>query len=164
VAPYLVIGMAESVKPPSYSSLRILRDEVANPYPRDAILPPVGPVNSVDRAEKGESGPLLLSSLFAPTAGEYGLTYFRAGPRNLRQTIRRSPDTAGARTYTLLDDSSASESFLYEHQANNFPWRQWLADNESFPQEIAQTNRPLLQFQSGGWRFPVMLSGAAASR
>ncbi len=164
-APYLVIGMAERGEPPSYGLLRLPRDEAANPSPRDTISRPGGPVTSVNRAEKGESGPLLLSSLFAPTAGAGGPTDFPAEGTIRRQTIQSSPHQAGPKVYSLLlDDGPALGAFLYGYRLNYLPPKQWLVHNESFTNEVEEAPRPLLQFELGGWRFPVMLSGAAVSR
>ncbi len=130
-----------------------------------SISRPGGPVTSVNRAEKGESGPLLLSSLFAPTAGAGGPTDFPAEGTIRRQTIQSSPHQAGPKVYSLLlDDGPALGAFLYGYRLNYLPPKQWLVHNESFTNEVEEAPRPLLQFELGGWRFPVMLSGAAVSR
>jgi hypothetical protein len=162
-APYLVIGMADRGDTPSYGSLRIAGDEVANPS-AGAISRPVGPVASVNRAEKGESGPLVLSSLFEPTAGVRGPRDFHAEGTIRRQTIQGSSDQTGAKVYSLLDDGPAFESLLHGYQPNYLPSTQWSPDNEPFTHEVIQASRPLFELEFGGWRLPVMLSGAAVSR
>jgi hypothetical protein len=162
-AAYLVIGMADRLDNPAYGSLRIAGDEATNPS-ASTISQPVGAVASVNRAEKGEYGPLVLSSLFEPTAGVPGSTDFYAEGTIRRQTIQGSSDHAGAKVYSLLDDEPAFESLLYGYQANYLPSKHWLADNESFTHEMVQTPRPVFELQFGNWRLPVMLSGAAVSR
>jgi hypothetical protein len=162
--PYLVIDIAEREEPRSYGLLRLPLDEAANPSLRETISRPLGPMTAVNRAEKGVSGPLSLSSLFATTARARGLTDFPAKETIRHQTIRTSRNPAGAKIYSLLNDSSAPESFLDGYEANDHPSNQWLADNESFPHEVEHATRPLLQLEFGGWRFPVMLSSAAVSR
>jgi hypothetical protein len=162
-APHLVIGMADRGDTPSYGSLRLAQDDAANPSARSTILRPVGPVPSVDRAEKGESGPLVLSSLFEPTAGVRGLMDFHTEGTVGRQTIQSSSDRAGATVYSILD-RSAPGSFPYAYQANYLPSKQRSANKESFTHEVEQAPRPLFELESGGWRLPVMLSGAAVSR
>jgi len=163
-APYLVIGMADRGDTPPYSSLRIAEDQATNPSAGNTITRQDGPAASANRTEKIESGPLALSSLPDPTTGVPGLTNFRAEPIGARQTIQRSPDLAYAKAYSLLDDMSAPGSFLYGYQANYLPSKQRLANNKSFTYEVVQAPRPLFELEFGGWRLPVMLSGAAVSR
>jgi hypothetical protein len=158
-----VIGMADRGDTPSYGSLRIAGGEVANPS-AGAKSRPVGPVASVNRAEKGESGPLVLSSLFEPTAGVRGPRDFHAEGTIRRQTIQGSSDQTGAKVYSLLDDGPAFESLLHGYQPNYLPSTQWSPDNEPFTHEVIQASRPLFELEFGGWRLPVMLSGAAVSR
>jgi hypothetical protein len=162
-APYLVIGMADRGETPSYGSLRMAGDGAMNP-PASTISRPVGPVASVDRAGKGHSRPLVLSSLFEPTAGVRGPGGFHAEGTIRRQTIRSSSDQAGAKVYSLLDDEPAFGLLLYGDQANYLPSKQRLANNETFTHEVVQTSRPLFEIDFGSWRLPVMLSGAAVSR
>jgi hypothetical protein len=163
-APYLVIGMADRRDTPSYGSLRIAGDEATNPSARNTISRPVGAVVSVNRAGKGDSGPLVLSSLFELTAGVRDPRDFHAEGTIRRQTIRDSSNQAGAKVYSLLDDEPAFESLLYGYQTNYLPSKQRLANNESFRQEVVQVPRPLFELEFGGWRLPVTLSGAAVSR
>ncbi len=163
-APYLVIGMADRWDTPAYGSFRIAGHEVTNPSTGSTIMRVVGPAASVNRAEKGESGPLLLSSLFAPTAGVRGLTDFPAEGTIRRQTIQSSPHQTGAKVYSLLDDGPALGAFLDGYQANYLSSEQRLANNESFTHEVGQAPRPLLQLEFDSWSLPVMLSGAAVSR
>ena len=144
-APYLVIGMADRGDTPSYSSLRIAEDQATNPSAGNTITRQGGPAASTNRTEKIESGPLVLSNLFDPTAGVLGLMNFRAEPVSARQTIQRSPDLAGdAKVYCLLDDRSAPGSFLYGYQANYLPSKQRLANNESFTHEVVHGTSPPL--------------------
>jgi hypothetical protein len=140
-APHQMIGMADRGDAPSYGSLRLARDEAANPSARNTISRPVGPVVSVNHAEKGESDPLVLSSLFEPTAGVRGPRDFHAEGTIRRQTIQGSSDQARAKVYSLLDDGPALRSFLYEYQANYLPSKQWLADSESFTHEKSSSAR-----------------------
>jgi hypothetical protein len=120
-APYLVIGMADRGDTPSYGSLRIAGDEAANRSASNTIWRPASPVTSVNRAEEGESDPLVLSSLFEPTAGVRGPRDFHAEGTIRRQTMQGSPDHAGAKVYSLLDDGPALGSFLYGYQTNYLP-------------------------------------------
>jgi hypothetical protein len=163
-APYLVIGMADSEDTPSYRSLRIAGDEATN-RSVSKISAPIGPVASLNRGEKeGESGPLVLSSLFEPTAGVRGPRDFHAEGTIRRQTIQGSSDQTGPKVYSLLDDGPALRSLLYGYQANYLPSKQPLANNEPLTHEVVQAPRPLFEIEFGSWRLPVMLSGAAVSR
>jgi hypothetical protein len=164
MAPPQMIGMADRGDAPSYGSLRLARDEAANPSARNTISRPVGPVVSVNHAEKGESDPLVLSSLFEPTAGVRGPRDFHAEGTIRRQTIQGSSDQARAKVYSLLDDGPALRSFLYEYQANYLPSKQRLANNESFRQKSYRHLALSSKLEFGDWRLPVMLSGAAVSR
>lgn len=163
-ARHLVVGTAERGETPSYGSLRLPRDEAATPSARNTISRPVGPVTLVNRGEKGESGPLVLSSLFAPTAGVRGLTNFSAEKTIRRETIQSLPHQRGAKVYSLLDDGPALGAFLYGYRMNYLPPKQWLANNESSTHEVGQAPRPLFQLEFGSWSLPVMLSGATVSR
>jgi hypothetical protein len=160
-APYLVIGMADRSDNLAYGWRRLASDEVMYPSTGSTIMRHVGSATSASRSEKIEYGPLVLSSLLQPSAGVRGLADFRTGRR---QTIPRSPDPAGAKIYTLLDDGSAPGSFLYGYHTNYLPSEQWLANNESFTHEVVPAPSPLFEFEFAGWRLPVMLSGAAVSR
>src|SRR5260370_19868716 len=130
-APYLVIGMADRGDTPSYGSLRIAGGEVANPS-AGAKSRPVGPVASVNRAEKGESGPLVLSSLFEPTAGVRGPRDFHAEGTIRRQTIQGSSDRTGAKAYSLLADAPAFESLLQGYQRNYLRRTHWYRIKDPF--------------------------------
>jgi hypothetical protein len=163
-APSLVIDMADRRDTPSYGSLWIAEDQATNPSAGNTITRQGGPAASANRTEKIESGPLGLSNLLDPTAGGPSLTNFRADLISARQTIQRSPDLAGGKVYRLLDDRSAPGSFPYGYQANYPPSKQRLANNESFTHEVVQAPRPFFELKFGGWRLPVMLSGAALSR
>jgi hypothetical protein len=163
-APYLVIGIADRGDTPSYGSLRIGGDEATTPSAGTTITRQGGLAASAKRTETIEAGPLVLSSLLDPTAGVPGLTNFRAEPVSARQTIQRSPDMAGAKLYRPLDDRSAPGSFLYGYQANYLPSTQWLVNSESVTHEVVRAPRPLFELELGGWRLPVMLSGAPVSR
>jgi hypothetical protein len=162
-APYLVIGMADRGETPSYGSLRIAGDGAMNP-PASTISRPVGPVASVNRAGKGDSRPLVLSSLFEPTAGVRGPGDFHPEGTIRRQTIQGSSDQPGPKVYSLLDDGPALRSLLYGYQANYLPPKQRLANNEFFTHEVVQAPRPLFEIEFGSWRLPVMLSGPAVSK
>jgi hypothetical protein len=92
-APYLVIGMADRGDTPSYGSLRIGGDEATNPSAGNTITRQGGSAASANRTEKIESGPLVLSTLFEPTAGVRGPRDFHAEGTIRRQTIHGSPTT-----------------------------------------------------------------------
>jgi hypothetical protein len=161
---YLALGMAERGECTSYGSHRLPRDEVANPSAPDTISRPIDAMTSENRTQTDESGPLLLSSLFAPTLGAGCLADCRTGPTSRLEAIRRAPDPAGASVYTLLGGSFASDSFLYGYQANYVPSKQQLAHNELFVHEPVPAPRPILRLEFGSWSLPVMLSRVAASR
>jgi hypothetical protein len=162
--PYLVIGMTERPDTPPYGSFRIASDEATNPSAGNTILRQVGSGASASRAEKTESGPLLLSSALDPTAEVRGFSNFRAEPPNPRQTSKSSSDLAGTEIYSLVDDRSASGPFLFGYQTNYFPSKQRVADNESLTHEIVPAARPLLQLEFGAWHLPITLSKAAVSQ
>jgi hypothetical protein len=162
-APHLVIGMADRRDTPSYGPLRLVRDEAANPFAKNTISRTHGPVTYVNRAEKRESGPLVLSGLFAPTAGVRGLTDFPAEGTIRRQTIQSSSNEAGATVYSRLDDGPALGSFLYGYRMRYFLSTQWLANSESFTNEVEHYPLPLLQLKFSDWQLPVVLSSASAS-
>jgi hypothetical protein len=162
-APHLVIGMADRRDTPSYGSFRLAPGEAGNPSPRNTISRTVGPVTYVNRAEKRESGPLLLSSLFAPTAGVRGLTDFHA-EGTIRQTIQSSPGEAGATVYRLPDDRPALGSFMYGYRMKYFLSTHGLANSESFTPEVEHYPLPLLQLKVGDWQLPVRLSSTAVSQ
>jgi hypothetical protein len=76
---------------------------------------PVGPMTSVSRAQKAGPGPLVFSNLSEPGAGGFrGLMDFNAQGTIRRQTLRISPDQAGATAYSLLDNEPTLGSFLYQ--------------------------------------------------
>ena len=77
--------------------------------------------------------------------------------------MQGSPDHAGAKVYSLLDDGPALGSFLYGYQTY-LRSKLRLANDEYFIHEVVQAPRPLFELEFGGWRLPVMLSGAAVSR
>jgi hypothetical protein len=123
-----------------------------------------GSASSSDRVENTEAGPLALSSTLGPTAEVRGLMNFREEPRSSRQTIQRASDLSDTEIYTLLDDRPAHGSFLYGYYANNLPSNQWLANDDSLTRQVGLPPRPLLQFELGDWRLPVVLPQAAVSR
>ena len=163
-APYLVIGMADRGGNPSYSSLRIAKDQGTNPSTGNTITRQGGPADSASRNGKIEFGPLALSSLFDPTVGVAGHSNFRTEPTSARQTVPRSSDLARVKAYPSLDDMLAPGSFLYGYRPDHLPSKRRLSDNESFAHEVVQAPRPLFELEFGSWRFPVMLSEAAVSR
>jgi hypothetical protein len=130
-APHLVIGMADG----GDTSLWLARDEATNPSARNETWRTVGPAASVNTAERGESGPLVLSSFFEPTAGVRGFPDLRAEATIERHIIQNSPDQASANVYSLLDDGPAPGPSLYGYRMKYSLSRQWLADNESFTHE-----------------------------
>lgn len=152
--PYLVIGMADRWDPPAYGSSPIAGDEATDSSGGDTLTRRLGPASSMNRPDKIESGRLVLSSL----------TNLQAEPASPRQTIQRLPNLADANVYSLLDDGSAPESFLYGYPPNYLPSTERITDNESPTDEIGQAPSPLLQLGFGGWSLPVMLSNAAVSR
>ena len=139
--PHLVIGMADSRDTLSYGSLRPARGEAANPSASNAISRTVGPVASVNSAEKGESGRLVMSSLFEPTAGFRDFTDFHAEGTIRHQILQSSPDQTGAKVYTLLGDGPPPGPSLYGYRMRYFLSKQWLADSESFKHEKSSSTR-----------------------
>jgi hypothetical protein len=78
-----------------------------------------------------------------------------------QKSVQKSTDLASSRVYSLFAVKLAAEPILYGNQANYFPLKQWLADDESFMREVGHAAKPLFQLEFGSWRLPVMLSGAA---
>ncbi len=163
MAPHLVIGMADPNDTQLYGSHRMASSKVSSAS-SNTVCKQANQAGSANCAENGESGVLLLTSVCEPTAGIRGLTNFRAEPAVKCQAIEASPDQAGAKVYSLLDDRSATGSFLYGYQATYLQSNQWLADSESFTHEGGQAPRPLFEVEFGGWRLPVLLSSTAASQ
>jgi len=140
--PDLVTGIAVRGNTASYGSLRLARDESANPSAKNDISRTVGSVTFFNRAEKGASGPLVLSSLFESTAGARGFTDSHAKSTIRRQTTQSSRDhQRGANVYSLLDDGLALGPSRYGHRMQYFLSKQWLADSESFTQERSSAVR-----------------------
>lgn len=162
-APHLVICMADPNDTLLYGSHRMVPSKVSSAS-RNTVCKQASQGGSANCAENGESGVLPLTSVCEPTAAISGLTNFRAEPASPRQTIQRSPDLAGTKVYSLLDDRSAAGSFLFGYQATYLPSKQWSADNESFTHQVGQAPRPLFEVDFGGWRLPVLLSSTAASQ
>jgi hypothetical protein len=155
VSLYLVIGTAEGKGTPLDGSLRLVRDEAANPYAKNTI--PVGPTASVNRAEKAGTGPLVLSSLSEPgSAGVPGLMDFDA-----QGTIRRqiSPHQVGATPtdYSLLDNEPMLGSFLYQS-------KQWSTDSGSFTHGVQGARLTRAQLSVSAWVFLEALSSTPLSR
>jgi hypothetical protein len=138
-APHLVITMADRGDIPSYGSLRLARDEAANPSARNAMSRTIGPMAFANSAEKGESGPLVLSSLFESTAGVF--TDFHAEGTNRLQVLRRSPGQTSAKVCSLLDDSPALGSFIHEYRIKYSLSTQWLTDSDSYTHEKTPSAR-----------------------
>jgi len=154
--PNLALGMAEQWDAPSYRSLRYARYEAANSA-ANPVSRPVGPVADVNRGLKGESGPLVLSSLFAPT-GVRGLTDFHAEAKIERQIVRSSPDQAGLTAYSLLDDWPALGSLMDGYRMKYFSSTQGLANSEFSSHQVEHYPVPLVQLKFGDWQLPVVLS------
>jgi hypothetical protein len=157
--PYLVIGMADREDSPFYGLVGIAGDEATNSSAENTITRQSGPAASVIRTGKAESCRLVLFSILDSTAGVPGLTNLRANPLSARQTTERSPHLVGVKVYRLLDDRSA-----LGYQANYLASKQRWVNTESYTHEVVQAPRPLFELEFGGWRLPVMLSGAAVSR
>ena len=81
-----------------------------------------------------------------------------------RQKSVQKSDLASSKVYSLFDVKLAAEPILYGNQANYFPLKRWLANDETFMREVGHAAKPLFQLVFGSWRFPVMLSGAANNR
>jgi len=133
--PYLVLGMADRGDTPSYDLLWTAGKKATTPSAENTITRQGGLAASVNRTEKVGSDPLVLSSLLDSNAGLAVLRNVRAKPM-------------------------APGSFLYGYQSNYFSAEQRLENNESYTHEVVQEPRPFFELEFGGWRLPVMLSGA----
>jgi hypothetical protein len=145
--PHLVICMADRVDTESSGSVRPAQEEAATRLARNTISRPVGSAASGNRAKKRDPGVLVPPSLFVPAAGgrgltSRGLTYFQAEGTNRPQVIERSPDQAGAKVCSLLDDVPALGSFRYEYRIKYSLSKQWLTDSDSFTHEKSSSARP----------------------
>jgi hypothetical protein len=152
--PYLVIGLPDRWDTSRFGSFPMAGDDATDSSAGDTLTQHVGLASSVNRADNTYSSALVLSSL----------TNFQAKAARRRQIVQKSPQPARPEIYSLLDDGSAAEWFLYGHSANYLPPKEWLADSESPTHEIGQAPSPLLQFELGAWNFPVMLSNAEVAR
>jgi hypothetical protein len=145
-SPHLVIGMADRKGTLLDGSLRLVRDDAANPYAENTIPRPVGLTASVNRAEKAGPGPLV-SSLSKPGAeGVGGLMDFDAQGTIRRRGLRISPNQAGATAYNLLDNGPARGSFLYQS-------KQWSTDRGSFAHGVQGAAFTLSQLNVVAWVF-----------
>jgi len=141
-APHLIIYMADRVNTQFYGSLRLAREEAPIRFARNTISRPVGSEPSVNRSERRDPGPVLLSNTFAPTAGVRGLTDYDAEGTNGPQVIQRSHDQASAKVCSLLDDAPALGSSIHEYRIKYSLSKQWLTDNDSFTHEKSSSVRP----------------------
>jgi len=152
--PYLVIGMAERSNLAPYDSLPMAGSEPTREPGTDAMMPQVGSGSSTNRNDKGESEPMVLSSL----------SDIRAEPAIPHGTIQSLPHPGNTDVFSLLVGRSVSEAFLYSSPTNYLAPEQALAEREFPTVEAEQAPSPLLQLGFGAWTFPVMLSGAGVSR
>lgn len=163
-APYLVISMADLRDTSSNGSFGISDDAPTIVSAKDTITLEGTPAASANRTQTVDSVPLQLTSLIEPATDTHSLTDLQAEPTSPRDTIRLSPKRTVAGTYSLLDDKSLPGSATYRYQETDFRSQQWIADNESAPNEIDQAQRPLIQLPLGDWSLPIKLSSAAATR
>jgi len=138
---YLAIAMADWGYTSSYGSLRPARNEAANPSARNAILRTVGPLASVNSANRAECARPVMSSLFEPTAGVRDFTDLQAEGSIQRQILQSSSDQARAKMYTLLDDGPPPGPSRYGYRMKYFLSKQWLADSESITEEKSSSAR-----------------------
>jgi hypothetical protein len=141
MAPHLVICMADRVDTRSYGSLRLARGEESTRFAKNTMSRPVGSVAFENRAQRRDPGLVMLSGLFAPTAGVRGVTDFYAEGTNRPQVIQRSPDQTSATVCSLLDDAPALGSFIYQYQIQYSLSKQWLAYSGSFTHEKLSSTR-----------------------
>lgn len=132
--PYLVLGMADRGDTPFYG-LGIVGNEATNPVAENTIMRPGGLAAPVNRTAKVRSDRLVLSSLFDSNAGLGVFINANAKP------IEQRP-------------------FLYSYPPNYLAPEQRLANIESSSHDIVLAPRPFFELELGGWRLPVMLSGA----
>lgn len=137
------------------------REEDASPS-ATTISRPVEPASFRNRVEKGESRPLLLSSL-EPTAGARGSANLQRRIAIERQAIESSSGS-GSAIYSLLSGRSAAGSFQYGYPSNRPVSKQWLAVGSSASLEPQGAPRPLFTVEVGGWRLPVVISSPVTSR
>jgi hypothetical protein len=128
--PYLVLGMADRGDTPSYDLLWTDGNKATTPSPENTITRQGGLAASVRRTEKVGSDPLVLSSLLDSNAGLAVLT-----------NVRAKPIALGSFRYYLSPE-------------------QRLANDESYTHKVVHAPRPFFELEFGGWRLPVMLSGA----
>ncbi len=137
---------------------------LACPSASNPIARPVGQFSSVDRIEKEESGPIVLSRLFEPASGIGSRRDFHAERTIRGETLQSSPHHAEPKAYSLLHERSASGFLLYGDQMNHFLATQSLANHEFATHEVEHAPLPLVQLKFGGWEIPVVLSNATVSR
>ena len=162
-APHLVIGMRDGGDTSLNRPLRLDGDDAANPSATNRISRPDGPAAPLNRAEKGESGPLVLSSLFEPTTGIHGLLNYHAENTSPRSTIQVSPDYAGLKVNPWPDEGPALELLAHGYPMEFFLSAQELANSESSAPEMEHRPLPFVQLNFDGWQLPVVLSSAAIS-
>jgi hypothetical protein len=133
--PYLLLGMADREDTPSYDLLWTAGNKATTPSAENTITRQVGLVASANRTEKVRFDPLVLSSLLDSNAGPAVLTNVRAKP-------------------------IAQGSFRYGYQSNYLSPEQRLVNDESYTHKVVHAPRPFFELEFGGWRLPVMLSGA----
>lgn len=159
--PHLVLSMLERGDASSDDSLQLLpHEDAANSPAPKAISRPIGSAVYVNHADQDASGPLVLSSLLSPTDEVRGLTKSRSRGAALPEI--QTSDCLYPKGYSLLNDGSPPESFLYGCETY-LPPKGWLADDESLTYEAGQAPRALMQLRAGRWSLAVMLAGAAAS-
>lgn len=137
-------------------------DEAASPPARATISRPVEPESFRNRVEKGESRPLLLSSL-EPTVGASDSANLQRRIAIERHAMESSSGSASA-NYSLLSGRSAAGSFQYGYPSNSPASKQWLAVGTSASLEPQGASRPLFTVEVVGWRLPVVISSPVTSR
>jgi hypothetical protein len=156
--PHLLIGMADREDPRYHGLPRLARDEATNRSATDSIPGPLGSMASVNRAEEGAVGPVVLSRLFEPPTGVGVIRDFYAEDTIPSEILQSSPDRAGPKIYSLLNDRPPFESFLYGDQMKHLLPKQLLANRELFTPGMDHAPLPLLHLGFGGWQLPIVLS------
>ena len=161
--PHLLIGMEDRGNTPYYALPRLARDEATNRSATDSIPGPLGSMASVNRAEEGAVGPVVLSRLSGPPTGVGVIGDFQVEGTIPSEILQSSPDRAGANTYSLMDDRPAFESFLYGDQMKHLLSKQLLANEELYTPQMDHAPLPLLHLGFGGWQLPIVLSAGEGS-
>jgi len=161
--PLMLMGMADREDTRYHGLPRSARDEATNRSATDSIPGPLGSMAPVNRAEEGAVGPVVLSRLFEPPTSVGVIRDFHAEGTIPSGILQSSPDRAGEKIYSLLNDRPAFESFLYGDQIKHLLSKQLLANMELSTSEVDHLPLPLLHLRFGGWQLPIVLSAGKGS-